>query len=83
MPYDKSIIKLTTAERITWGERIINSLIALFPTMNVNFHILAGTGYSVPVINAAEREGFLWTFEEPLKGLMLGQRLRWFKDAGA
>ncbi len=39
--------------------------------------LLGGAAYADPVRAQAPDD---WTFEEPLKGLQVGERLRWFKE---
>ncbi len=81
LPYDRSMIELNTARRQEWGQRVVAALAPLFTMMRVNFDVFAGMLYAEPLIVAVHQNGWPWTFNEPLEGLMIGERLRWFKEA--
>ena len=80
-PYDRSIEDLKKKERLPWGDRVVESVAARLPGLRPELHILAGSGYHVPLHVAAITRG--WTTVSPLAGLPVGRRLQWLKSETA
>lgn len=74
-PYDERIPGAAVSMR-RWGEGVVAQLQARFPGQSLELVILAGIMYALPL-----REHALtgWTVGEPLRGLEVGERLRWFR----
>jgi hypothetical protein len=69
-PYDLRINTLSADERTSWGAGVIVELESRHPAGSVE--ILAGRAY---VDALAWRTG--WSATEPLRGMKIGERLRW------
>lgn len=77
-PYELSLAQLAPAERIAWGKRVGEQLDAAVPhetESDAQIVFLAGERYSEP-IDFVDRD-FHW--DEPLRGLGIGERLAWLK----
>ena len=78
-PYDYSMINIPRSQRWKWGVMIVNQLLELYPMQHLDIVFFAGQDYVKPVIDEAEEQDAYWGYKEPLKGLDLFARMRWFK----
>jgi hypothetical protein len=75
-PYERTLNKMTTAERRVWAQRVQQSLLTELPAPS-NVVILAGLRYREFVVPFLREHGFLVTI--PLAGLRLGHQLQRLK----
>lgn len=78
-PYEQSLAGLSSEERRRWGRRVGRELDHALPWpehANVEIVFLAGELYSLPIEFPNARE-FYW--DEPLRGLGIGERIAWLK----
>ena len=80
-PYDRKISDLDADAREAWGERIVDDLVVAYPgigTGDVRLWLLFGESYdrAIPWRRLAPIE-----IVRPLRGLQVGERLRWFNRA--
>jgi hypothetical protein len=76
-PYNRRLDELDLDERRAWANRVrlrIESSLG----RNHSLVILAGETYAAPLREMAQQAG--WPFSEPLKGLEIGERLRWLNE---
>mgnify|MGYP000073338736 CR=1 FL=1 len=66
---------LSTKEKEEWGKIIINQLQNKFDLKNDKFIFLAGNEYIKPIFP------FLNHWEDPLKGLKIGERIKFLKNS--
>lgn len=59
-----------------WGRRVESSLRLAHVGLPLHVVVYAGAAYAAPLRAAAQSNA--WRIEEPLAGLGIGQRLRWF-----
>ena len=78
-PYDMGMTQMLMSEQREWGRQIVLSLRAAYPLTPLRIIFYAGAHYVRPVAAALESEKDYWTYEDPLKGMNLFQRLAWFK----
>ena len=82
-PYDMSMTQLVASERRDWGRRVVASLKAAYPLTPIRIVFYAGGSYTRPIVEALNAEASYWSYEDPMKGLDLFQRLAWLKaEAG-
>jgi len=79
-PYDFSMVQIPPSQHVVWGKRILNDLKAAYPMRRLRIVFYAGQQYVRPIMRAITDEDRYWTFEDPLKGLDLFERIRWFKQ---
>ena len=79
-PYDMMMTQMTITEQAEWGHNVVAALKAAYPLTPINIVFYAGSMYVNPVVAALEPELGYWTYEDPLKGRDLFQRIRWFKS---
>lgn len=72
-PYDVKLTDLTPEQRAKWAGDVRFSLWAKNLLGGVRVEVHAGRGYVEPLAE-------LLDLEEPLKGLEVGQRLKWYND---
>jgi hypothetical protein len=75
-PYDMTLAKMSAAERRAWADRVRGQLQIAFPP-GAHFVVLAGKHY----LAALHGSGPGFTYEDPLKGMQIGERLRFLKEA--
>ncbi len=75
-PYDEELPRGAAARR-AWGERVAAELDAAVPDLDAQIVVFAGEAYADAIV-PADRD-FLW--EEPLRGMQVGERLAWLKAA--
>lgn len=80
VPYDYSMAELPPEKHIWWGRRVLWDLRTAYPMRRLKIVFYAGQQYIRPIMRAVTAEANYWTFEDPLKGLDLFQRIRWFKE---
>ena len=73
-PYDQKLSALPAQERQRWGEAVARWVPRVPPGRAIELH--AGEVYCAPVRDHLTRAG--WQVEEPLRGLEIGMRLRWY-----
>jgi hypothetical protein len=78
-PYDFSMVQMPPSMHIEWGRRVLGDLKAAYPMRRLKIVFYAGTQYIRPIMRAVTDEARYWTFHDPLKGLDLFERIRWFK----
>lgn len=71
-PYEH---RLKKSESEAWGAKVARDLLVRYDPREVV--LLMGAEYAVPLYNELSWRGI--TVKEPLRGLMLGERLSWFK----
>lgn len=82
-PYD---VRLKPKDAQQWGQAVANCIVSEFTDCGpYEIVLLAGRDYAAPITNAM-RDGDRWRcncvgVREPLVGLGLGARLRWFAQA--
>lgn len=76
-PYDQRMPTQQTARR-SWGAGTSQALLAAAGGRRMRYVSLCGSDYTEFLGGPLESAGS--TIEYPLKGLAIGQRLRWFKD---
>jgi hypothetical protein len=76
-PYDLSMHQLRLSERGFWATRVVNSLDAKLPDLDLDVLGLAGRAYlDLLAVSFAEHG---WRLHEPLRGLGVGARLSWLR----
>jgi hypothetical protein len=78
-PYDYSMAQMFISDQRRWGVRILTELKAEYPLTPLRIIFYAGQHYVRPIMEAVTVELDYWSFENPLKGMDLFERLRWFK----
>lgn len=78
-PYDYSMVNIPLSKRGEWGHRVVGQLLDLYPMFHLNIVFFSGRDYIDPVIQEGESQEAYWTYQQPLKGLDLFARMRWFK----
>lgn len=81
-PYDATLLEKPLAERVAWGQKVMDSLARLYPAGGVELLVYAGRSYADPLraaLESAPRSE--WTVTEPLRGAGQGARLRILKAA--
>jgi hypothetical protein len=63
--------------RLAWGRRVAQQLDAAEPDLDVGLVVLAGSAYA----DAFDPEDRDWPWEEPLRGLGIGERIAWLNRA--
>lgn len=71
-PYDQTLSAMTRTERLKWGERVVEQLCEFDERLEITF--MAGRLYVEPIISAASFSPE-WRWIEPLKRMMIGERL--------
>lgn len=80
-PYEYKLEDLPKRERLAWGDRVASALALRLPRLHLQLVFLAGVAYAAPVQSAAIRYG--WLSEQPLRGMPIGRRKRWFEAEAA
>lgn len=78
-PYDLSMTKMFISDQRIWGERVVDELRTAYPLMPIRIIFYAGQHYVRPILAAMTPDLRYWTFENPLEGLDLFARMRWFR----
>jgi hypothetical protein len=76
-PYDKTMADLAKEWRPIWGSRVWGALVARHPKGARRVVIYAGKEYAEPILRAGHRHPAIDAFEQPLRGMQIGERLRW------
>lgn len=79
-PYDLSMAQLPPQKHFEWGKRVLASLRTEYPMQRLRIVFYAGKQYIRPITKMITDEDRYWTFENPLDGLDMYERIRWFKD---
>lgn len=77
--YDDHLGDRPTDVRLAWAERIVDSLIAKHG-QSLKLTLLAGHLYTKPIRQTLRLNGCQWKINEPMKGLSVGERLRWLNE---
>lgn len=81
-PYDQAMAQVRGKARAVWGAAVAAAIRARWPGPRLILTVLAGRDYADPLLAALEADGGPpVTFDEPLYGLEVGQRLQFFKLA--
>jgi hypothetical protein len=76
-PYDVTLKRMSRQERASWGNRVVEQLGARFASRRgVVFEIHAGDEYAGAIEVPLRRLGA--DIARPLKGLRIGEQLRWY-----
>jgi len=75
-PYDETLPR-DVAGRLAWGRKVGAQIVGAVGEIEARLVVLAGRTYA-DVIHFDDPE-WEYEFEEPLKGLKIGDRLAWFK----
>lgn len=78
-PYDYSMINIPQSQRMQWGIGVVGELMELYPMLHLDIVFFAGKSYVDPIIDAGSIQDGYWAYENPLKGLDIFARMRWFK----
>ncbi len=73
-PYDKTVAKMTKAERVAWSQKVVDQLKNLTNTSEDQFVILAGKKYREFI------ESHLGDCMTPLKNMGIGEQLGFLKE---
>lgn len=73
-PYNEALPR-DAAGRGLWGRRVAVQLDEAFPDLETELVVLAGEKYA-DAIEPLDRD---WHWQEPLRGLQIGERLAWLK----
>lgn len=76
-PYDQTLPR-DRAGREAWGRAVAAQLDQAVPDLDTQIVVLAGERYADAII--PEDREYLW--EEPLRGLSIGERLAWLRRHG-
>lgn len=79
-PYDFSMVKLAPSKHLEWGRRVLADLRTAYPLTRLNITFYSGQQYIRPIMRAVTDEFAYWTFENPLDGLDMFERISWFKE---
>lgn len=79
-PYDMVITQMTMTEQREWGQNVVRSLKGAYPLTAIHITFYAGGLYVQPIVEALQPELGYWTYEDPLHGMDLFERLRFFKS---
>lgn len=76
-PYDEALPR-DVVGRKAWGARVARQLDEAVPDLDAEIVVLAGERYA-DVIVPEDRD---WNWEEPLRGMGVGDRIAWLKREG-
>jgi hypothetical protein len=79
-PYNFSIAHLRYSEHAIWGQHVVTALLALYPLTRLHLRFFVGRAYIRPILQSLSSHAGYWTWEEPLDGLDLFERFKWFED---
>jgi hypothetical protein len=80
VPYDMGMTMMSMTQQYEWAEGVIRELDDAYPAQPIHIQFYAGMHYIRPLVKyLPERLGF-WTWENPLVGKDLFQRLAWLKE---
>lgn len=80
VPYDMSMVQIPPSKHLRWGQEVLAALHNMYPTERLAVTFYAGQQYVSPIMRAMTDEDCYWTFTNPLEGMGLFERLKWFKD---
>ena len=82
--YEESLYDKPRDVRAAWGDRIVGELLLVNPAAgiagDIQLTILAGDMYIKPILKGVRSLGIDWQINDPLKGLSVGERLRWLNE---
>lgn len=78
-PYDMTMVEILPDRHIEWGRQVLADLKAAYPLQRLAITFYAGQQYVRPIMRAITDETAYWTFNNPLEGMGLFERLKWFK----
>ena len=76
-PYDQTLSKQSKQMRQVWGNRVAGMMFQLHPSHQ--FLLLAGADYMLAIRHGTRHE-CQKQIEEPLRGMMIGERLAFLKE---
>jgi len=77
--YQLSINEMLIHEQRDWANGVVSDLFMFYPLTHLRLVFYAGQAYIRPVLEAARDQLSYWEVVDPLKGLGLFERIRWFK----
>lgn len=75
-PYSKSLTEMSLVERVRWGRRVTDAILARYRNLPAKVHIVAGERYIELIEPHFEARLYC-----PVRGLNMGERIGWFTDA--
>ncbi|MFD2618004.1 DUF6884 domain-containing protein [Terrilactibacillus laevilacticus] len=75
-PYDVSIRTFSNQQRRKWGEKVVKAFCQYEKPDQIQLYLHGGNIYRKYLEPVLHERGF--TFEIPLKGLGIGQQLKWY-----
>lgn len=79
-PYDMVMAQLLISEQSNWGHRVVADLKECYLLTPLHIVFYAGMQYIRPILMWIGPELGYWTYENPLEGMGLFERIRWFKE---
>ena len=79
-PYDLSFPKMFFHEHDEWAQRVYSDLFTCYPMTPLHIVFYAGQQYIRPLVPYLDEQRGYWTWENPLEGLDLFARLKWFRE---
>ena len=77
--YQLSINEMLHHEKQDWANGVVSDLFMFYPLTRLRLVFYAGQAYIRPILEAAHEQLSYWEIVDPLKGLDLFERIRWFK----
>lgn len=78
--YDLCMVQLPKSAQEEWGHNIVATLQELYLLTPLHIVFYAGMQYIRPILHAIGPELGYWTYENPLEGMDLFARIKWFKS---
>lgn len=77
-PYDLTLVKGPVAKKKTWSTIVAEQITKAFTYSDVELYFHAGEDYTKLLIPQLQKAGYQCF--KPLKGLGIGQQLKWYKE---
>jgi len=82
-PYDLCMTQVPISKQSEWGRNVVAGLKEIYLLTPIHLVFYAGQQYIRPILAHLEAEQGYWTWENPLEGLDLFERVTWFKEREA
>jgi hypothetical protein len=79
-PYNMTFSRMFIHEHDHWGQRVVSDIFTNYPMTPLRIVFYAGQQYIRPFLKWSAHQMGYWTWENPLEGLDLFQRLAWFRE---
>lgn len=79
-PYDELMNLKSPEEKAAWGKAVVTYLDHEYPNTRIHIMFYAGMMYIRPIAKYLPARLGFWTWENPLVGKDLFQRIRWLKE---